>query len=322
MPKRIVSVIVAPHQAGFRLDKVLLASEPGLGRRRAKALFESGAATCAGRRARAGEPARPGDEIRVELDDDAAEPEPEAPLCVRLELPELVVVDKPAGQPTAPLVPGERGTLANALVARYPEMAGVGYRPREPGLIHRLDTQTSGLLIAARSSVSFEALRAALRSGKLEKRYLAIVGDRDLPEAGVIDAPLANDPRTPERVVVAERGDHSLYQRGAVTRYRVLERARGRALLEVVAPQAMRHQIRAHLASIGHPIVGDRVYGGELVPELGARHALHASYVACKGDGTLPSFAVRADLPAELTALLRDAPSGALGPCSSKASTS
>lgn len=308
MPKRTVSIIVGEHQAGWRLDRVLLDSEPELGRRRAKELFASGAATCAGRRARAGDSARAGDELRAELEDDHALPEPEAPLDVRLELPELVVVEKIAGQASVPLAPGELGTLANALVGHYPEMAGVGYRAREPGLVHRLDTQTSGLLVAARTSAVFELLRAALTRGRLEKRYLAVVSDGGLSGEGVVDAPLAIDPRTPERVLLAEDSGKDSYQRPATTRYRVIERARGRLLLELEAPQAMRHQIRAHLASLGHPIVGDRVYGGDLAPELGARHALHASYVACAGEGTLPSFAVRSDLPAELRALLLPAP--------------
>jgi 23S rRNA pseudouridine1911/1915/1917 synthase len=308
VPKRIVSIIVAEHQAGWRLDRVLLSAEPELGRRRAKELFGSGAATCAGRRARAGDSARPGEELRAELEDDEALPEPEAPLEVRLLLPELVVVDKPAGQPSAPLAPGEVGALANALVGHFPEMAGVGYRAREPGLIHRLDTQTSGLLVAARSDASFKLLRDALTSGRLEKRYLALVTDRGLSDQGVIDAALANDPRTPERVVLAESAGSDAYRRPATTRYRVLERARGRLLLEVEAPQAMRHQIRAHLASVGHPIVGDSVYRGDPAAELRTRHALHASYVACKGEGALPSFAVSSDLPPELRALLLPAP--------------
>ncbi len=308
MPKRIVSIIVAEHQAGWRLDRVLLAAEPELGRRRAKELFLDGGVTCAGRRARGGDAARPGDELRAELADDLALPEPGAPLDVRLELAELVVVNKPAGQPSAPLAPGELGTLANALVGHYPEMAGVGYRPREPGLVHRLDTQTSGLLVAARSSAQFKLLRHALTGGRLEKRYLAVVADRGLAEDGVIDDALALDPRNPERVLLAEQAGADAYRRPATTRFRILERARGRLLLEVDAPQAMRHQIRAHLASVNHPIVGDRVYGGEAALELGARHALHASYVACKGEGTLPSFAVRSDLPAELRALLLPAP--------------
>jgi 23S rRNA pseudouridine1911/1915/1917 synthase len=308
VPKRLVSIVVAEHQAGWRLDRVLLGAEPELGRRRAKELFGSGAVTRGGRRARAGEPARPGDELRVELDDEAAVPEPGAELDVRLELPELVVVEKRAGQPSAPLAPGELGTLANALVGRFPEMASVGYRPREPGLVHRLDTQTSGLLVAARSVASFELLRSALSRGKLEKRYFAIVSDHGLPESGVIDEALAIEPRAPERVLLAANASEEAYRRPATTRFRVLERARGRLLLEVDAPRAMRHQIRAHLASVGHPIAGDRVYGGELVPALGARHALHASYVACSGEGTLPSFAVRSDLPAELRALLLPGP--------------
>ena len=147
--------------------------------------------------------ARARDEIRASFEDDAALPDAAAPLNVRLELPELLVVEKPAGQPSAPLAPGELGTVANALVARYPEMAGVGYRPREPGLLHRLDTQTSGLLVAARSEASFAALKAALSGGLLEKRYLAVVTDHGLERQGRVESVLSVDPKHPERVLVS-----------------------------------------------------------------------------------------------------------------------
>ncbi len=270
-------------------------------------LFSDGKVSVGGRRALKGESANSGDEIGVELDiDDQPKPEPDAPLTVRFESPHLVVVMKPAGQPSAPLR-GEPGTLAGPLLARYPEMAEVGHSPREPGILHRLDTQTSGLVIAARTAEGFRRLQRALSEGRMTKRYLAIVEEAELSDKGTIEAPLAPDRKNPKRVLT---GDLALGRRGksgardATTRYRVKSRSGKWALLELEVSRAYRHQIRAHLAFIGHPIAGDAVYGGPVAPELGERHALHASYVAWAGDETVVGFAVEEPLPAEMGSLI------------------
>ncbi len=143
----------------------------------------------AGRRASKGDAAAAGEVLEVDVEpteaSGAATPDPAAPLDVVLERDDLVVVNKPAGVPTAPLHPGERGTVANALVARYPEMAGIGFSPREPGLCHRLDTDTSGLVLAARTATAFAALGAGLKEGRLDKRYLLICQIGDLPGDGL-----------------------------------------------------------------------------------------------------------------------------------------
>jgi 23S rRNA pseudouridine1911/1915/1917 synthase len=299
-----VSFAIGPEEAGQRLDKVVIAHVPGLGRRRAAELFARGRISVEGRRAQKGEPARPGDRVVVELGGpDRAQPEPDAPLDVVLESPDYVIVNKPAGQPSAPLSGEETGTLANALVARYPEMAEVGFSRREPGLLHRLDTETYGLLIAARSAGAFERLRRALAAGELDKRYLAVVSSEGLADSATIEHPLAQDRRHPERVLVCVSDDVRGARR-AMTRYRVLERGPRFALVEVSAPRAFRHQVRAHLASIDHAIAGDATYGGPEAPALGRRHALHASYVAWAGDDTLPAFTAEAPLPEEMRALL------------------
>ena len=303
MAVRRITFTVSEPDAGTRLDR-LLAKHAAIGRKRARELFAAGAVRIGSRRPSGGEPARAGDQVSCELVDDAAEPDPTLPLDVRFEHPELVIVEKPAGMPSAPLAAGEGGSLSNALVARYPEMAGVGYRPREPGLVHRLDTQTSGLLLCARSPSAFAALKAALSAGALHKRYLALCQDRDLPAQGAIDRPIGPDQQHPERVRVYEQLPRERYARPALTRYRIVERRRGLLLLELEAPHAVRHQIRAHLAYVGHPILGDVVYGSGQHPELGSRHALHASYIAWAGEGTLPSFEVRSELPRELAGLL------------------
>jgi len=294
--------VVRPEEAGERLDRLVALHVPGVGRRRARELFAAGQVRVGGRRVRGAVTARAGDEVVVDFVEEAALPDPSLTLDVRLELDALVVAYKPAGQPSAPLRAGELGTLANAVVHRYPETAGVGHRVREPGLIHRLDTQTSGLLVVARTPGAFEALALALQSEHLEKRYLALTANRDLPERGVIDLPLAPDPQRQGRVLA--EATPAGYARDAVTRYHVLERSADACLLELHAARAFRHQIRAHLASIGAPLIGDVLYGGAPFPDGSQRHALHASYVAWAGDTTLPSFEVSAGLPVDLSALL------------------
>lgn len=296
---------VGAEEAGLRLDKVVCRRLPGLGRRRASQLFASGAVRLDGRPVPKGAAARAGDRVVVQLGPpDAVVPDPEAPLEIALETDEIVVVNKPAGQACTPLSGSERGTLANALLHRYPEMRAVGYGPREPGLLHRLDTQTSGLVLAARSTPTFGQLRHALRSGRLNKRYLAVVDGATLPERGVISLPLAPHPTDRRRVLVSDAGRAARGARAAVTRWQVLTRGRGRTLLLVEVAQAFRHQIRAHLASAGCPILGDRMYGGTLSETLAQRHALHASQIAYLGDALVPAFSVEARLPAELQKLV------------------
>lgn len=298
-----IEFVVEPDEGGTRLDKLVVARVTGLGRRRATELFAKGRVTIDGKRVQKGDPAPAGATVRVALGlEGGAVPEPDAPLDVRHETSAYVVVSKPAGQPSVPLSGEETGTLANALVGRYPEMAEVGFSRREPGLIHRLDTQTSGLLVAARTSAAFERLRRAMSAGEIDKRYLAIVSGEGLGESGTIDEPLVQDDRRPERVLVVATDARGA--RRAVTRWRVRERGQRFTLVEVSAARAFRHQIRAHLASIDHPIAGDAIYGGPAAPQLGPRHALHASYVAWAGDATLPGFAVEDPLPPELAALI------------------
>ncbi len=292
---------------GQRLDKFLTEHVPDVGRRRAAELCERGQVRIDGRRAKKSALLAKGALITVELDEPAGlEPEPDLPLEVRLERPDLVIVNKPAGMPSAPLGMGEHGTLCGALVARYPELQGVGYRAREPGIVHRLDTQTSGLMLAARNAQAFARFTRALEQEQLHKRYLAVVTARDLPEQGEISRALAPDPSHPERVRVLEPGDRSGYARHKVTRYRVLRIHGARALLELDVGSAFRHQIRAHLAAIGHPIAGDAVYGGEPVAALGSRHALHASLLSWQGDAAVSGFSVEEPLPADLEQLLAE----------------
>jgi len=295
--------------SGNRLDKFLTQQIPGVGRHKAAELCAQGQVRIDGQRAKKSTLLQVGARITVELDEPASlEPEPELPLDLRLSRTEFVVVNKPAGMPTAPLSTTERGTLCGALLARYPEMQGVGHRPREPGIVHRLDTQTSGLVLAARSAEAFTQLNQALEREELQKRYLAVVSAAGMAESGEISRALAPDPAHPERVRVLDEAarDESGYARHKITRYRLKRVAGKRALIELTVGSAFRHQIRAHLAAIGHPITGDAVYGGEQLATLGARHALHASQLSWSGTANVAGFTVYEPLPPDLAALLEE----------------
>lgn len=299
---------IAETEAGERLDK-LVARRLGISRAATKRLFDEGKVKSGRRTADKGELAVAGRTIVVEApevkDDAGAVPDPTVELSVLLERPDVVVVDKPAGLPCAPLRGGELGTLANGIVARFPETAGIGYHAREPGLVHRLDNDTSGVVVVARTKPAWDALVLATKRGQLDKRYLAVVHDEDMPEEGTVDTPLAPHPKDKRRVLAClhPRDIAREKPRPAETSYRVLHREKGLAVVLVKAPRALRHQVRAHLAVLECPIVGDVLYGAPARPGL-SRHALHASGVTYGGSKDAPAFAVESPLPAELRALV------------------
>lgn len=306
--EQMMRIEVQDVDAGKRLDKLVVeAFGSKLGRSRARTLFEERAVRVNGRVAHKGDPALAGSVITVELEsplDEAAVAEPDAAIDVRLERDDVVVVCKPAGQPTAPIRAGEIGTLVNALVARYPEMRGFGHSAREPGIVHRLDTDTSGLLIAARTAAAFDELAQALHAGEIHKSYLLLCASADLADTGVVEFPLCPHPKDTRRVLacVHPRDQARYAPRPASTSYRVLQRFGKVALVEATAPRASRHQIRAHMASIGYPLLGDELYGGS--SDAISRHALHAYHVVWRGSASVPAFEVRDEVPAAFRALL------------------
>lgn len=298
---RIVVDVGDGHQ---RIDR-LLAARLGVGRRRLSALFSCGRVRVDGRVVPKSFVPHAGQVVTADpVESDEAAPEPAAPLRVHLVNAQVVVVEKPAGQPSAVLRAGDSGTLANALVGRYPEMAEVGYSKREPGLVHRLDTGTSGLLVAARSPAAFLALREGLKQGALEKRYLAIVPVGLRSQAGTFSSWLGTHPRDRRRVVAASGTDGLRAAERRTTHWRVIRENGPWQLLELLVSSAYRHQIRAHLAAMGVPIAGDVLYGGARHPGFDHRHALHASYVAWAGDTVVAAFAAQAELPSDMARLL------------------
>ena len=276
----VAELEIEEEDAGVRVDVILVRRVPELSRARAKALIEEGAVRVDGRRVKKSYIVSAGDRVTLEktpgLVDFYAAPDSGLALDVLVETDGYVVVDKPAGVPTHPLKEGELGTLAGALVARYPEMRDVGYSRREPGILHRLDNDTSGVVLAARDQTTFERLREQLQEGQIEKRYLARC-QGSVPAPIVIDTPIANDPRDRRRVRACNdpREIKRLRAQPAQTEILTSTPAEHGSLIEVRANNARRHQIRAHLASIGHPLLGDTLYGGPpLAPPN--RHLLHA----------------------------------------------
>ncbi len=312
-PEAITLTVTEAH-AGKRLDRFLVDELPQLSRARARTLLDEGQVRVDGRRKRKGDVIAAGAVVVIQ---GALPPQDFTPLddasivvVVRHEDPAVVVVDKPAGMPTHPLRPDELGTLANGLVVRFPETKTVGYRRREPGVLHRLDTDTSGLLIVARNAAAFDALRESMREGRTTKRYLALVEGRIASE-GSVELPLVPHRKDPKRVEVVT--EHVRLRAGtkthpAVTRYRPVRPLGDYTLVEVELESAFRHQVRAHLAAIGHPLVGDRLYRGpRLADDLGVtleRHFLHASEVVFAHPVTGAETRVTSPLPDDLAAVV------------------
>jgi len=222
-------------------------------------------------------------------------PEPGVPVTVRYEDADVIVVAKPAGLVVHPGAGHLHGTLVNGLLARYPELAGVG-DPARPGIVHRLDRDTSGLLLVARSPRAYDALVERLAAHEIERRYLALVWGRFDAPRGVIDAPIGRSLRRPTRMSVREGG------RSARTAYEVRAEYSEPvvSLLECTLETGRTHQIRVHLQAIGHPVVGDDAYGGVRTGLAVGRPFLHATALGFTHPVTGEAIEVDEPLPAEL----------------------
>jgi len=291
-------ILVDAASDGERLDRFLRQRLPGLSRAALAERIKGRAVRVNGRPASKGQLLHAGDRIQTEplAREPGPGPDPELPLRILHEDAWLVAVDKPAGVPSHALRAGERGTIASALLARYPEMALVGHRRLEPGLLHRLDTDTSGILVAARDAVSFERLRAAHLRGEIDKLYLALCSGRLEPQ-------LAHGFLSAEQRRVRVQREPG--QRGKAIATEIVScEARGEfSLVCVRVAKAARHQVRAHLAALGHPIAGDALYGGAAVPGL-RHHFLHASAVTFLHPMLDQRVQLRAELPADLLGVL------------------
>jgi len=280
-------------KSGIRLDKYLSQELEELSRTRVQKLIEQGLVTVNEEPARASLKLNAGDRVMVTIPAPVPSgliPHP-MPLSVIYEDKDILVVDKPAGLPVHPSPGHADDTLVNAVLARCPDLPGIGGSIR-PGVVHRLDKDTSGLIVIAKNDAALSYLQRQLKQRTVLKRYLVLVRGHLSHEDGVIEAPIGRHPHHRQRMAVVSGG------REARTRYQVLQRLGDYDLLEVSPETGRTHQIRVHLSAIGYPVAGDAVYGLK-VPFL-SRQFLHA---CCLGF-CLPSsgeyMEFRSELPPDL----------------------
>ncbi len=286
---------------GERLDVFVARSVPALTRSRARKLIDRGLVTVDGAAAKKASVSLDSDE-RVVVTIPPPEPTNLIPekmsLSIVYEDGDLLVVDKPAGLAVHPSPGHSSHTLVNGILAHCTDLSGIGGELR-PGIVHRLDKDTSGLIIIAKNDAAHTSLARQLKDRKVEKTYTALVEGRPAHEEGLIEGPIGRDPQHRKRMAVVAHG------RDARTRYRVLREIAGRSLLEVRPETGRTHQIRVHLASIKHPIVGDALYGRRREPAL-ARQFLHAQRLAFKHPRTGERLELEAPLAEDLAGYLRE----------------
>jgi 23S rRNA pseudouridine1911/1915/1917 synthase len=306
-----IDVRLAPAHAGWRLDRALADAVPTMSRERLKSLIRSGAVEAQGRLVR--DPAikvHGGESLRVEV----SEPTPahneaqDIPLRIVFEDEHLLVVDKPAGLVVHPAAGNLDGTLVNALLHHCGgSLSGIGGVAR-PGIVHRIDKDTSGLLVVAKTDVAHEGLTKQFAAHSIDRRYLAIVSGVPMANGGTVDAALARSSANRKKIAIVEtdRGKR------AVTHWKRLQVLDEAALVECRLETGRTHQVRVHMASIGHPLVGDPVYGGsgkahrKLLEELGfQRQALHAAELGFTHPVTKGALSFASPLPPDMQELLR-----------------
>jgi 23S rRNA pseudouridine1911/1915/1917 synthase len=306
-----IDVRLEPAHAGWRLDRALAAAVPTLSRERLKTLIRSGSVEAEGAPVRDPAVKVKGDEaVRVAVPE-AAPAHNEAqdiPLSVVFEDEHLLVVDKPAGLVIHPAAGNLDGTLVNALLHHCGgSLSGIGGVAR-PGIVHRIDKDTSGLLVVAKTDVAHEGLAKQFEAHSIDRRYLAIVNGLPRSSGGTIDAPLARSPANRKKIAIVEEG------RGkrAVTHWKRLEALKDAALVECRLETGRTHQVRVHMASIGHPLLGDPVYGrsgkthGKLLNALRfQRQALHATELGFTHPVTKSRLSFRSPMPPDMQELKR-----------------
>ena len=320
-----VAFVATDGEAARRLDTVL-SQRTQRSRAEIAALVRRGQVRVNGRPAKPSHQLKPGERIEVELPvrRGRAPQGQDIPIAIVYDDPDIAVVDKPAGMATHPAPGNERGTLVNALLARIGPLPQLDHEIR-PGIVHRLDKDTSGLLVIAKSERAMRALVAAIAAHRVEREYDAVVWGVPAAESGAIDAPLARDPAARTRFAVRHEGKR------AVTHFHTVEtfappsasrrssksdRSTPAALVRASLETGRTHQIRVHFAAIGHPIIGDPVYGSGY-PDMGIeRQALHAARLRFVHPVTGVPLSFDASWPADFAALVArlrsggDAPTG------------
>ena len=306
----IVEASITPATDGWRLDRALAEVLPDLSRERLKALIAAGQVTLNGREWRdSAKKAATGQVFSVAI----PPPTPlhneaqDIPLVVAYEDDDLIVVDKPAGLVVHPAAGNFDGTLVNALLHHCAgNLSGIGGVAR-PGIVHRIDKDTSGLMVAAKTDRAHEGLARQFHDHSIDRRYRAIVGGRPRPAEGKVDAPLARSATNRKKIAIVQGGKR------AVTHYRTMELLRDAALVECRLETGRTHQVRVHMASIGHALLGDPIYGRTkgaqkaLLETLGFhRQALHAAHLGFIHPVKSTALAFDSDMPADMQELFTE----------------
>lgn len=305
----IIAAQVAEAADGWRLDRALAHALPDLSRERLKALMTSGkvlasdgsVASDASRKARAGDRF----DVHIPAPEPADAVAQDIALTVVFEDEHLIVVDKPAGLVVHPAAGNPDGTLVNALLHHCAgQLSGIGGVAR-PGIVHRIDKDTSGLLVAAKHDQAHEGLARQFKAHSIDRRYQAIVSGRPTTGSGTVDAPLARSSTNRKKIAIVQGGKR------AVTHWSLVRTLRDAALVECQLETGRTHQVRVHMASIGHPLVGDPVYGRtrpqhrETLETLGfRRQALHAAHLGFIHPVLRHALAFHSEVPADMQELL------------------
>ena len=284
---------------GGRLDSVIPTHAPELSRAAAQRLIKDGVVTVNGRLSKPSYRLQAGDEISVCIPDETPAPvlPEDIPLDVIYEDDALLVVNKPAGMVVHPGPGHSSGTLVNAVLNHCPEVAAVG-PPDKAGIVHRLDKDTSGLILVAKDEATRAALQRQFKRRQVAKTYLALVEDQVQPREGIVEAPIGRSKQQRKKMTVVRSG------RRARTTYRAIEYFARYTLLEVRPHTGRTHQVRVHLAWLGYPLVGDAVYGRRRQRLLQSRHFLHAARLRFTHPATGEEVEFEAPLSPELAHVL------------------
>ena len=283
---------------GERLDRFLDARCPALSRSRIQALISEGSVTLDSNAAKPSTKIRRGQIVLLRIPQPAESSlRPQnIPLTIVYEDSDLLVVDKPAGMTVHPAPGHPDGTLVNAVLAHCPDLQGIGGTVR-PGIVHRLDKDTSGLMVVAKNDLAHRSLSAQLKAREFTKVYIALTHGSVTPSEAIINAPIGRSPTNRQRMAVVDGG------REAITRYRIRRHYPSHSLVEIHPTTGRTHQIRVHFASLGYPLVGDATYGK--ADNTLNRHFLHATTLGFKHPSSGDYREFVAAMPAELEGYVR-----------------
>lgn len=294
----IDSDILILHSKSYidRIDKFIANNVDGITRSQVKKLINAGSVKVDGRIASPATSISPGQYIEVIFEDDPIDIQPEdIPIDIIYEDEDIIVVDKPTGLVVHPGAGHNSGTLVNALLSKYPGINRVGSADR-PGIVHRLDKDTSGLLVVAKNNNAHSNISTQISDRKVDKRYISLVKGHMTDKEIFIEAPIARDPNNRKKMAIVEKGKYAL------TGVKVLESIKEFDLLEIKLLTGRTHQIRVHLQSIGFPIVGDPIYGVNHTSIT--RQFLHSQFLEFSHPNSGKIVQFKSDLPYDLQAFL------------------